>query len=230
MEDGKAISIIASGILLASLLVSPTFGTLTSHAQGQNNTNGSINQQKQVNANNSSSGNNSNPSSITITIPQGSSLTKNGQYYNPENAQVPINSKVTWINKDTLLHTATATGSSSFDTSIIQPGSSASITFSSFKYSSGTTIHYICTIHPWMTASLTLSPLVTGGGQAQSAPASNLTNGVTQQQQVMPVHSTVVKVLLKSSTNTFGIEREQKNDWITAEHDISLNAFLSITT
>lgn len=211
----KAISIIASGILLASLLISPTFGTLTSHAQGQNNTNSSTNQQKHVNANNSSSGNSPSPSSITITIPQGASLVKNGQYFNPENARIPINSKVTWMNKDTLPHTATATGSSSFDTSVIQSGSSASITFSSSKYSSGTTIHYICTIHPWMTASLTLSPLSGVGGQVQSATAaSNLT------QQVMPVHSTVVKVLPQSSTTTLGTEPEHKNDWVTAEHDI----------
>ena len=206
MEDRKAIPIITFGILLVSLLISPAFGTLTSHAQQQ---------QKQVNANNSTSGSSSNPSSITITIPQGASLVKNGQYFSPENAQVPINSKVTWMNKDTLPHTATATGSSSFDTSIIQSGSSASITFSSSKYSSGTTIHYICTIHPWMTASLTLSPLGAGVGQAQSASASNLTT-----QHVMPVHSTVVKVLPKSSSTTLGIEPEHKNDWITAEHDI----------
>jgi hypothetical protein len=72
MNQGKAISIIAAGILVASLLISPTFNTLTSHAQGQNNPNSSFNQQKQVNANNLSCGNSSNPSSITITIPPGS--------------------------------------------------------------------------------------------------------------------------------------------------------------
>jgi hypothetical protein len=36
----------------------------------------------------------------------------------------------------------------------------------------------------------------------------------------MPGHSTVVKVLPKSSTTTLGTEPEHKNDGITPEHDI----------
>lgn len=165
-----------------------------------------------------------NPQSTTIiVIPHGASVTKNGQYYKPENIRIPINSKVTWTNEDSLPHTATASGSSSnsFDTSIIQPGSSSSISFSSSKYTSGTSIHYICTIHPWMTASLTLSPTSAGAPQTQSIPSATTSSGVgTPQQQVMPVHSTIVKVLPKSSTTTLGTEPEHKNDWVTAEHDI----------
>lgn len=161
-------------------------------------------QQEQRQQQNTNTNNSSNSSSTIIVIPQGASVTKSGQYYKPENAQTLVNSKVTWTNKDSLPHTATASGngSNSFDTNIIQAGSSSSITFSSSKYTTGT-IHYICTIHPWMTASLTLSP-VSGGvpPQSQSVPSSTSSRGGTQEQQIIPVHSTVVKVLPKSSTTT----------------------------
>jgi alcohol dehydrogenase (cytochrome c) len=73
-----------------------------------------------------------------------------------------------------------------------------------------------------MAASLTLSP-ISGGvpPQSQSVPSSiSSGGGGTQEQQVIPVHSTVVKVLPKSSTTTLGTEPEHKNDWVTAEHDI----------
>jgi glucose dehydrogenase len=72
-----------------------------------------------------------------------------------------------------------------------------------------------------MTASLTLSP-VSGGvpPQSQSVPSSTSSRGGTQEQQVIPVHSTVVKVLPKSSTTTLGTEPDHNNDWVTAEHDI----------
>jgi glucose dehydrogenase len=205
------IAISAVGLLTAILI---TGLSILAFAQKQ--------QEQQPQQQNTNTNNSANPSSTIIVIPQGASVTKSGQYYNPENAQIPVNSKVTWTNKDSLPHTATASGSNSFDTNIIQAGSSSSITFSSSKYTAGTTIHYICTIHPWMAASLTLSP-ISGGvpPQSQSVPSSiSSGGGGTQEQQVIPVHSTVVKVLPKSSTTTLGTEPEHKNDWVTAERDI----------
>ena len=205
-SERARVSITIAALLFVLMINSPVVSTLTSRAEGQNtNTNSTFK-----------------PSStVIIVIPQGTSVTKNGQYYKPENVQIPINSKVTWTNKDSLPHTATASGSSNnFDTGTIERGSSSSITFSSSQYTSGTTIHYICTIHPWMTASLTLSPASGGVPQAQSVPLSTTSGGGVTQQQVMPVHSTVVKVLPKSSITTLGTEPEHKNDWVTAEHDI----------
>jgi glucose dehydrogenase len=36
----------------------------------------------------------------------------------------------------------------------------------------------------------------------------------------MPTHSTVLKLLPKSSNTTLGTESNHQNDWITANHDI----------
>ena len=83
-----------------------------------------------------------------ITIPQGAAAQQVKVYYQPNPAQLSVGSKMTWINKDTAPHTATAINGS-FDTSLINAGSSGSAIIK------GTgTIQYHCTIHPWMTGIL----------------------------------------------------------------------------
>src|SRR6185437_12187967 len=87
-------------------------------------------------------------STTTITIPQGAAAQQVKVYYQPNTAQLSVGSKITWINKDTAPHTATAINGS-FDTSLINAGSSGSAIIK------GTgTIQYHCTIHPWMTGIL----------------------------------------------------------------------------
>ena len=84
----------------------------------------------------------------TITIPQGAAAQQVKVNYLPNPAQLSVGSKITWINKDTAPHTATAINGS-FDTSLINAGSSGSAIIK------GTgTIQYHCTIHPWMTGIL----------------------------------------------------------------------------
>ena len=61
----------------------------------------------------------------TITIPQGAAAQQVKVYYLPNPAQLSVGSKITWINKDTAPHTATAINGS-FDTSLINAGSSGS--------------------------------------------------------------------------------------------------------
>ena len=56
---------------------------------------------------------------------------------------------MTWTNNDTVQHTVTA-DDGSFDTGLISPGQKATVTVNEAG-----TIKYICTIHPWMTATLT---------------------------------------------------------------------------
>jgi alcohol dehydrogenase (cytochrome c) len=159
----------------------------------------------------------------TIDIPKGSSLTKNGPFYLPENIQVPINSKVTWANKDSLPHTATDQNGY-FDTGIIPSGHSSTVPFVISKYAPGAQFNYYCIIHPWMKASLTLLPLdasataipqIQVGKNVTSSLSSNAPTTAT-----MPTHSAVVKVLPKSSNTTLGTETKHQNDWITANHDI----------
>ncbi|HZA08157.1 MAG TPA: multicopper oxidase domain-containing protein, partial [Nitrososphaeraceae archaeon] len=157
----------------------------------------------------------------TIDIPVGAATPKNGQYFTPENTQVPTNSKITWNNKDTIPHTATA-DDNSFDTDLINPGSSSGpVTLSG---SIGNRITYHCALHPWMKASITLSSsTAVGGGVAGKVQQQNIRPSLAAagpQQQTMPIHSKVIKVLPKSTSTTLGIESKNKDNWITANHDI----------
>ena len=88
--------------------------------------------------------------------------------FNPATLSVTAGSTVTWTNNGAAPHTATGTGGE-FDTGTLQPGQSGSITFSNAG-----TYSYLCSIHPQMTGSIS----VTAGGTAQptavatTAPAS----------------------------------------------------------
>jgi alcohol dehydrogenase (cytochrome c) len=172
-----------------------------------------------------------------ITIPQGAQSGTNG-YYDPANAQVAPGSKVTWVNKDSVAHTATAQDSS-FDTGNIAPGESGS----AIVQGQGQ-ISYSCTIHPWMVASLTVGgqggagniqqASSNSGGQRQQQPQQSQGGGASQQQQQagggggqtsaegFPIRTqaTAFAILPKSNDTETGLEPSHKDDWVTANHDI----------
>lgn len=110
-------------------------------------------QQQQTQRDSSSSRNNMTSVNATITtmitIPQGAATQQVQEYYQPNPAMIKDGSQITWNNKDIAAHTATATYNNSFDTGIIQPGSSGSATIRGQGE-----IPYFCTIHPFMKASL----------------------------------------------------------------------------
>jgi plastocyanin len=93
-----------------------------------------------------------------ISIPQGAATHQVKIFYLPNPASVLGGAKITWTNQDSAPHTATA-ADNSFDTGIIQPGSSGSAIIKGQA-----TIPYHCTIHPWMTANLIAS---SGGNVGQ---------------------------------------------------------------
>jgi plastocyanin len=62
----------------------------------------------------------------------------------PSTVTVTVGGKVTWKNLDSAAHTATATDSS-FDTSLVNAGASASNTFNTAG-----SYPYMCILHPWM--------------------------------------------------------------------------------
>ena len=93
-----------------------------------------------------------------ISIPQGTATQQVKIFYQPNAASVLGCAKITWTNKDSAPHTATATDNS-FDTGIIQPGSSGSAIIKGQA-----TIPYHCTIHPWMMASLIVTSSGGNGG------------------------------------------------------------------
>jgi plastocyanin len=89
-------------------------------------------------------------SSLTITIPQGAANQQVQNYYQPNPASLSsVQTRITWINKDSAPHTATA-DDNSFDTGTIAVGSSGSATIKG----SSSSIQYHCTFHPWMKATL----------------------------------------------------------------------------
>lgn len=105
-----------------------------------------------------------------ITIPVGA-VNQNAPHYTPNPATVAPSSRVTWINKDSPPHTATAIDGS-FDTGIIQPGKSGS----AIVPAQGT-VPYRCTIHPWMTATLQISSSSSSPSAAGASSSSAIQPG-----------------------------------------------------
>ncbi len=70
-----------------------------------------------------------------------------GFAFNPATITVKVGTKVTWTNQDTVAHTATSVGSTTFDTGLLNQGVSGSYTFDKVG-----TYDYICTPHPRMQA------------------------------------------------------------------------------
>jgi nitrite reductase (NO-forming) len=111
-----------------------------------------------------SHGNNSSgviPSNYEISIVEGATNPSNDDFYDPSPATVKRSSSVTWINNDSVPHTATsgnpdnreASTEAIFDTGIIGPGqSSKEITINS----NAGTYDYYCTLHPYMKGQLTI--------------------------------------------------------------------------
>ena len=82
----------------------------------------------------------------TVEMVKGTSSNTNcaDKCYGPNTVTVAVGGKVTWKNVDTAAHSATAMDSS-FDTSLVNAGASASNTFNTAG-----TYQYMCIVHPWM--------------------------------------------------------------------------------
>lgn len=116
------------------------------------------------------SSNTSNNTKNSITINQGSAAQQVSQYYTPNPSEAKPNSKVTWTNNDITVHTATALDGS-FDTGLIQPGSSSSI-----EVSKTGDIPYKCSLHPWMTGTMHVTSLGTTNSTSSSVGLSTVNN------------------------------------------------------
>jgi plastocyanin len=96
-----------------------------------------------------------------IIIVKGADNPSNEEFFYPQNIFVSPGSTITWVNKDSAIHTATATneegliiGYSLFDTGFIQTGESSK----PIKMpQQGGVFSYYCKIHPFMTGTLTVA-------------------------------------------------------------------------
>ena len=161
-----------------------------------------------------------------VIIPLGAAEQEVAKYYQPHNITILNDTAVTWINRDTAVHTATADDApSSFDTGIIPVGANATVIVKSEQGN----IQYHCTIHPWMKGNLAIF--------SSSSHYPTLGSSTEQKQQYQQqTQSKIIaagpalarttgkpttEILLPKSVNrTLGIEPEHKNDWITANHDV----------
>jgi len=86
------------------------------------------------------------PSDVTVVMVKGTASNQDcaDRCYMPNIVSVAAGGKVTWNNVDSAAHTATATDGS-FDTSLVNAGSTASHTFRNVG-----TYPYMCILHPWM--------------------------------------------------------------------------------
>lgn len=102
------------------------------------------------------------PSTPASTAPAGSSASGGGAtgsvqvkmaniQFSPQSSTVKVGQTVTWTNADQVEHNVTAMSGASFKSSNFGQGK----TFT-YKATKPGTIQYVCTIHPGMTATLTV--------------------------------------------------------------------------
>ena len=96
--------------------------------------------------------------------------------FSPASLTVSTGATVSWVNSGALPHTVTATDSS-FDSGFMFTGDSYSRTFSSAG-----TFNYLCTLHPEMTGTITVTgtnttPAPSGGGVDSSASLGSASGG-----------------------------------------------------
>src|SRR5215207_4825075 len=72
--------------------------------------------------------------------------------FSPRTVEIRVGDTVTWTNRDTVAHTATAENGS-FDTGLLAEGESGSI-----RFRSAGTYRFLCTPHPQMTGTVVVRP------------------------------------------------------------------------
>jgi LPXTG-motif cell wall-anchored protein len=87
-------------------------------------------------------------------------------FFDPSQLTVAPGTTVTWVNEGEAPHTVTSTDGKELDSATLQPGDTYSFTFKDDD--AGETYAYQCTIHPEMTASVSVS----GGGEMTTPSAS----------------------------------------------------------
>jgi plastocyanin len=108
-------------------------------------------------SNNSSSGSTSTPAASSSTAAASSSgggvaIKMQNIAFDPKATTVKVGQKVTWTNDDSVTHNVTAQSGASFKSKDFGNGQ----TFS-FTPTKAGTIQYVCTLHPGMTATLTVT-------------------------------------------------------------------------
>ena len=94
----------------------------------------------------SASGSGSSSSSGTVKI------SMKNIAFNPNNVTVKVGQKVVWTNDDSVSHNVVAQSGASFQSNVFNQGGTYS-----FTPKKAGTIQYVCTIHPGMTGTITVT-------------------------------------------------------------------------
>jgi plastocyanin len=100
-------------------------------------------------------------------------------FFDPDQLTVAPGTKVTWVNEGEAPHTVTSTDGKELDSATLQPGDTYSFTFKDDD--AGETYAYQCTIHPEMTASVTVS-----GGAEMTTPSASASASPTATASASP--------------------------------------------
>jgi plastocyanin len=118
-------------------------------------------------------------------------------FFDPDQLSVAPGTTVTWVNEGEAPHTVTSTDGKELDSATLQPGDTYSFTFKDDD--AGETYAYQCTIHPQMTASVTVS----GGGEATSSASASMSTSASA--SASPSASASASVAPKKMPDTGGV-------------------------
>ena len=118
-------------------------------------------------------------------------------FFDPDQVSVAPGTTVTWVNEGEAPHTVTSTDGKELDSATLQPGDTYSFTFKDDD--AGETYAYQCTIHPQMTASVTVS----GGGEATSSASASMSASASA--SASPSASASASVAPKKMPDTGGV-------------------------
>jgi LPXTG-motif cell wall-anchored protein len=100
-------------------------------------------------------------------------------FFDPDQLTVAPGTTVTWVNEGEAPHTVTSTDGKELDSATLQPGDTYSFTFKDDD--AGETYAYQCTIHPQMTASVSVS-----GGSEMTTPSASPSATASASQSASP--------------------------------------------
>jgi plastocyanin len=89
---------------------------------------------------------------VTINILEGAS-TQGSPDYDPDAATASSDSLITWVNDDSIPHTATSKAGEPFDSGILTQGQKYSVPAADLGAGD---YQYYCTVHPYMTSMITV--------------------------------------------------------------------------
>ena len=118
-------------------------------------------------------------------------------FFDPDQLSVAPGTTVTWVNEGEAPHTVTSTDGKELDSATLQPGDTYLFTFKDDD--AGETYAYQCTIHPQMTASVTVS----GGGEATSSASASMSASASA--SASPSASASASVAPKKMPDTGGV-------------------------